>query len=246
MDAIILSAFRLVIGAALFFFVPGFILSVFLFPEKASLKSLERIFIGVIVSILISVADSIICLLTVGLTFITLALSMLAWSAVVMVAALRRWRSVPPSARLAIPSEGHTAYILAGVAALCLIIALTGVTALSSHPTETYYSDFYVLDSNRQTLAYPINVSVGTISPLTLGITNHENGSNTYSGTVTLNNTTIYSFNDLRLDKGQNLEQSLAIPFTTQGESQKVQFTLTDSSTKSYELHLWVNVRGAS
>ncbi|MDD1721535.1 MAG: DUF1616 domain-containing protein [Euryarchaeota archaeon] len=243
METVILSALRLVIGTALFFFVPGFAVSVLLFPRKASLKSLERVLMAIIISIIISVTDSVICLITVGLTFVTLSLSMLAWSAVFMISALVRWRTLPTSDRLTIQWDRDAKYILTGVAALCLVVALIGITALSSHPTETYYSDFYVLDSNHQTLLYPSNVSVGTTSTLILGITNHETGPNTYAGTVKLNNATVYAFDNLELGQGQNLEKPLTIPFTSPGEHQKVQLVLTDSSMKSYELHLWVNVR---
>ncbi len=243
METIILSALRLVIGAALFFFVPGLILSVLVFPKKTSLKSLERVFVAVIISVLVSITDSVICLVTVGLSFTTLSLSLLAWSAVFVIAALLRWRGFPASDRLTMRPDGYTSYILVGMTALCLVIALTGVTALSSHPTETYYSDFYVLDSNHQTLLYPSNVSVGTTSTLILGITNHEKSANTYAGTVKLNNATVYAFNNLELGHEQNLEKPLTIPFTAPGEHQKVQLILTDSSMKSYELHLWVNVQ---
>ncbi len=246
METVIISALRLVVGAALFFFVPGFIISVLLFPKKASLQSLERVLMALVISVLVSVTDSVICLTTVGLTFGSLSLSMVALSAVFMVFALIRWRSLPRSDRLTVRESERTSYILTGVAALGLVLALTGVTAFSSHPTESFYTDFYVLDSNHQTLSYPSNVSVGTTSTLVLGITNHENGSDTYAATVKLNNTTIYTFYNLELRQGQNLEQPLAIPFTSPGEHQKLQFILTDSSMKSYELHLWVNVRQTS
>ncbi len=201
---------------------------------------------AIIISVMVSTADSIICLVTVGLTFISLSLSMLAWSAIFMISALVRWRTLPTPDRLTMRWDGHATYILTGVAALCLVVALTGITAFSSHPTETYYSDFYVLDSNHQTLLYPSNVSVGTTSALILGITNHESSANMYAGAVKLNNATVYAFDNLELSQGQNLEKPLVIPFTSLGEHQKLQFILTDSSMKSYELHLWVNVREAS
>ncbi len=245
MEPIILSALRLVVAAAVFFFVPGLIISVVVFPRKASLKSSERAFLAIIVSVLVSITDGIICF-AVGLTFVTLSLSMLAWSGMFALVALLRWRSVPTPERITMRTNGRAVYALIGVAALCLVIAITGVTALSSHQTETYYSDFYVLDGAHQTLAYPLNVSVGTTSTLVLGVTNHENSSTTYAGTVTLNNTTLYAFDNREVGKGQTLEQPLAIPFTSAGEHQKLQFTLTDSSMKTYELHLWVNVRGSS
>ncbi len=245
MEAVVFSALRLAIGIALFFFVPGLIISVLFFPRRASLKGLERVLTAFIISILVSATDGVICLITVGLTFVTLSLSMLAWSSVFIIPALIRWRGLPASDRLTIRWSGKASLISVAGAAFCLVIALTGVTALSSHPTETYYSDFYVLDSNHQTLSYPSNVSVGATPVVILGITNHESGSNTYAVAIKLNNTTVYTFNNLELRRGQNLEQPLAIPFASLGEHQELQFVLTDSSMKSYELHLWVNVRAS-
>jgi uncharacterized membrane protein len=85
-------------------------------------------------------------------------------------------------------------------------------------------------------------VTQGTSSALILGITNHENNANTYSGTVSLNNSTLYSFDNLTLSLGQNIEKSIVVSFNSSGQKQKLQFTLTDSFNKTYELHLWVNV----
>ncbi len=141
MEIVVLSALRLVIGIVLFFFVPGLFVSVLLFPGKASLKGLERMLTAIVISVIISVVDSVICLVTVGLTFVSLSLSMLAWSVVAIVLALIRWRTLPTSDRLAIRREENTPYVLTAIAALCLIVTLTGVTALSSQPPETYYSD---------------------------------------------------------------------------------------------------------
>src|SRR5674536_405320 len=113
----------------------------------------------------------------------------------------------------------------------------------SSAASDVYKrQEFYVLDSNRQTVDYPTNVTQGASSALILGITNHENNANTYSGTVSLNNSTLYSFDNLTLSLGQNIEKSIVVSFNSSGQKQKLQFTLTDSFNKTYELHLWVNV----
>jgi len=241
MEIVALSAFRILIAIALFFFVPGFILTVLLFPRKEDLKSLERALTAIITSILVSIADGVICLVTIGLNFTTLSLSMLALSAVFAALASMRRRAVPKPERLAMQATDNAVYL--AIAATILCLALVGVAVLSSHPNEATYSELYVLDANRHTLDYPLNVSVGSNSTVILGITNHENGTDTYAGTVTLNNTTIYTFRSLVLHKGENLERPLVIPFTSPGERQKLQFMFTDSSMKSYELHIWVNVR---
>jgi uncharacterized membrane protein len=67
-----------VIGAALLFFIPDFILTVLLFPKKQDLDGLERVLLAVITSILVSMADATSLLVTVGLNFATLALTMFA------------------------------------------------------------------------------------------------------------------------------------------------------------------------
>ncbi|MGD0172366.1 MAG: DUF1616 domain-containing protein [Halobacteriota archaeon] len=244
MDTVILSVFRLLIGAALFFFVPGFLLTVVLFPRKQDLRSLERVSVAVITSILVSIADSTVLLVTLGLDFTTLALSMSALVAVFAASAFVRWRRVLQSDRLVVRGAGNRIVLPAVGAAICLCLALVGTTLLlAPHPNEAGYSEFYVLDSNRQTVAYPTNVTSGTPFTLILGITNYENASNTYAGTVSLGNSTLYRFDNLTLIQGQNVEWPISISVTSLGEKQKLNFTLVDSFDKTYELHLWVNVR---
>jgi uncharacterized membrane protein len=243
MDTVVLSVFRLVIGAAFFFFIPGFILTVLLFPRKTDLNGLERVLVAVITSILVSIADGTILLITVGLSFATLALSMSAISAVFVVLALVRWKGVAQSDRLAVPARDNKVFLPTLAATICLFLVLSGITLLLyPHPNEGGYTEFYVLDSSRQTLAYPTNVTQGTSSTLILGITNRENSTNTYSGTVSLNNTTQYAFDNLTLSQGQNVERPIVVSFNSLGQKQKLQFTLADSFNKTYELHLWVNV----
>src|ERR1035437_2105627 len=244
MDTVVLSVFRLLIGAALFFFVPGFFLTVVLFPKKQDLRSLERTSVAVITSVLVSIVDSTVLLMTLGLDFATLALSMSALVAAFAMAAFARWRGLPQSDRFTVRGAGNPIVLPAVGAVICLCLAFVGTTLLlAPHPNEASYSDFYVLDSNRQTVAYPTNVTAGTSSTLILGITNNENTSNTYVGTVSQGNSTLYRFDNLTLIQGQNAERPIHISFTSVGEKQKLNFTLVDSFDKIYELHLWVNVR---
>jgi uncharacterized membrane protein len=243
MDTVVLSVFRLLIGAALFFFIPGFLLTVVLFPKKQDLRSLERVSAAVITSVLVSIADGAVLLMTVGLDFTTLALSMSALVAVFAASAFARWRRFPQSDRLVVSARNPIVLSAVG-AAICLCLALVGTTLLlAPHPNEASYSEFYVLDSNRQTIAYPTNVTSGTPFTLILGIINHENASDTYAGTVSLGNSTLYRFDNLTLIQGQNVERPISISVTSLGEKQKLKFTLVDSFDKTYELHLWVNVR---
>ena len=244
MDTVVLSVFRLLIGVPLFFFVPGFFFTVVLFPKKQDLRSLERVSVAVITSVLVSIIDGTVLLMTLGLDFMTLALSMSALVAAFATAAFARWRRLPQSDRLVVQGASNPIVLPAVGAAICLCLALVGTTLLlAPHPNGAGYSEFYVLDSNRQTVAYLTNVTAGTSSTLILGITNHENSTNTYAGTVSLGNSTLYRFDNLTLIQGQNVERPIRISLTSLGEKQKLKFTLVDSFDKTYELHLWVNVR---
>ncbi|HYA32770.1 MAG TPA: DUF1616 domain-containing protein [Candidatus Bathyarchaeia archaeon] len=244
MDTVVLSIFRSFFAIALLFFVPGFCLTVLLFPRKQALRSLERSLAAVITSVLVSIADSAFLLITVGLNFATLTLSLSALGALFAAFAFARWRRLPRSDRYAV-FGGNSNFALAALgAAMCLCLAVVGTTILlSPHASETSYSDFYVLDNNGQTVAYPTNVTLGSSTSLILGITNHENATDSYAGTVSLGNSTIYRFGNLTLAQGQNIERTIPISFTSLGDKQKLKFTLADSFNKTYELHLWVNVR---
>ena len=244
MDTVVLSIFRLLIAAALFFFVPGFLLTVVVFPKKQDLRSLERVSAAVIMSLLVSIAAGAALLMTIGLGVTTLALLMSALVAVFAALAFVRWLRLPQPDRLVV-GPAHSSIVIPAVgAAICLCLALVGTTFfLAPQPNEASYSEFYVLDGNRQTVAYPTNVTSASPFTLILGITNHENTSDTYAGTVSLGNSTLYHFNNLTLVEGQNVERPISLSITSVGEQQKLNFTLSDSFGKTYGLHLWLNVR---
>jgi uncharacterized membrane protein len=82
---VVLSVFRLVIGAVLFFLIPSFVLTVLLFPRKQDLYGLQRALIAVITSFLVSMADATLVLITVTLNVATLALTVFVVSAVFVV-----------------------------------------------------------------------------------------------------------------------------------------------------------------
>gem|GEM_PF-5346920 len=80
---------------------------------------------------------------------------------------------------------------------------------VNSPPNEASYCEFYVLDSSRQTVAYLTNVTSGTSFTLILSITNQELASDTYIGTASLGNSTLYRFDNLKLIQGQNVERPI-------------------------------------
>jgi hypothetical protein len=98
---VVLSVFRLVIGAVLFFLIPSFVLTVLLFPRKQDLYGLQRALIAVITSFLVSMADATLVLITVTLNVATLALTVFVVSAVFVVLVYMRWMGVGRSERLA-------------------------------------------------------------------------------------------------------------------------------------------------
>ncbi len=243
MDPVIVTVIRLLVGIPLLLFIPGLLITITLFPKRGDLKTLERLSLSIVVSIVVTIADGVLLLLTIGLNFVSVLVSMLIIVASLALTSLLRVRNLPESDRLAArnidnPSRGITVFI-----AIFVVVALIGVIFASSIKSDQeHFSEFYVLDENGKTLDYPKNVTAGDTGTVIIGITNRELSTNTYRFTILLNNSTIYRSDNITLKTGENHEELVNIPFLSTGKGQKLEFILRDAIGKSYELHLWVNV----
>lgn len=243
MDPVILTVIRLLIGIPLLLFIPGLLITITLFPKKEELTTLERLSLSIVVSVLVTIADGVILLITIGLNFPSVLMSMLIIVASLVVISLIRLRNLPESDRLTLRSVSKPSRGITVVVAIFAIVALIGLIFASSIKSDQEnFSEFYILDQNGKTLDYPKNVTAGDTGKVIVGITNHEAGANTYRYAIVLDNNTIYRSDNITLKKGENREELVNIPFLNKGKGQKLEFILNDAIGKSYELHLWVNV----
>jgi uncharacterized membrane protein len=243
MDPVIVTVIRLLVGIPLLLFIPGLLVTVALFPKRGDLKPLERVSLSIVVSIVVTIADGVLLLLTIGLNFASVLVSMLIIVALLALTSLLRVRNLPESDRLAVQNIGNPSRGIVVVVALFVVVALIGVIFASSIKSDQEnFSEFYVLDENGKTLDYPKNVTAGDTGRVIVGITNHETNTDTYRYTIQLNNSTIYTSDNITLKRGENHEERVSIPFLNAGKGQKLEFILYDAIGKSYELHLWINV----
>ena len=243
MDPVIVTVIRLLVGIPLLLFIPGLLVTITLFPKRGDLKTLERVSLSIVVSIVVTIADGVLLLLTIGLNFVSVLVSMLIIVASLALISLLRVRNLPESDRLAVRNVSNPSRGIMVVVAIFAVVALIGVMFASSIKSDQEsFSEFYVLDENGKTLDYPKNVTAGDTGNVIVGITNREASTNTYRYTILLNNSTIYTSNNITLKRGENHEELVNIPFLSTGKGQKLEFILRDAIGKSYELHLWVNV----
>ncbi|HXY87375.1 MAG TPA: DUF1616 domain-containing protein [Candidatus Acidoferrales bacterium] len=243
MDPVILTIIRLLIGIPLLLFIPGLLVTITLFPKRGDLTTLERLSLSIVVSILVTIADGVVLLITIGLNFLSVLISILIVVASLAVISFMRLRNLSESDRLTLRSVSNVSRGIIVIVTIFAVVALIGLifaSSIKSNPDN--FSEFYVLDQNGKTLDYPKNVTAGDTGKVIVGITNHEANTNTYRYMVLLNNSTIYSSDNITLSKGENHEELVNITFLSKGEGQKLEFILHDSTGKSYELHLWVNV----
>jgi uncharacterized membrane protein len=243
MDPVILTVIRLLIGIPLLLFLPGLLVTTTLFPKRRDLTALERLSLSVVVSIVVTIADGALLLITIGLSFASVLISMLIIVALLAATSLIRARSQPKSDRLTLRNSSTLSRGIIVVVAIFAVVALIGVIFASSvKPSQENFSEFYVLDQNGKTLDYPKNVTAGDTGKAIVGITNRETSTDTYRYMVLLDNSTIYTSDNITLKTGENHEELVSIPFLNIGKGQKLEFILNDLTRKSYELHLWINV----
>jgi uncharacterized membrane protein len=255
---------RPIIGTIAVLFVPGYVFIAALFPQKTTLGNGARLAFSFGVSIVI-------------VPFLELALNYSRWGirlgptlvalvvftlACVIIASVRR-HQLPPEQRFAVnwPGWHHSddrAARRAGstfdrTLSVVLIIAIMASVAVASYALATpksgeHFTEFYLLGANDTLGNYTTNYTVGTPSPATVVIVNHEARDVTYNLVVSENNSTqhavIYS-EQVVISDGQQWQKQVDLVPTLPGDNVKLDFALYADHTTAdpyRDVHLWVNV----
>jgi uncharacterized membrane protein len=207
---------RLVLGLPFLLFFPGYTLMANLFPRKGDLGVVQRVALSVAFSIIVSPAVGFalnflwkieLWPVLVGITAVTAVMSALAW--------IRR-RSIPEEERLEIvltpPFQAGGRFsalnkMLSMVLVLAFLAAIVTLALVVANPKEgERYSGFYV----RGAQSRPTEVSAGEPTIVTLGITNHEMETMTYSIEVRAGVNLLKTTDPIRLAQGGAWENEVS------------------------------------
>ncbi len=108
------------------------------------------------------------------------------------------------------------------------------------------FTEFYIVDAEGLTEKYPREIIFGETSELSIVVVNHEGIAINYKIEVSLNDRNVNEIDDLHLEDGEKMVETLEIKPEVKGESQKLSFFLykDGNSEPLFEpLFLWINVK---
>lgn len=257
---------RAVAGLLLGLFVPGYALSVVLFPRISTARGVPRIALSCGLSLVVTPFLAVIVNSSPwGITLPSLAFSISAFTlASVTLAAFRR-QHLPSTERPINTfllkgdnslyrrfffSQNRFNKTLSLVLVGLIIASAAGLIAYGAIGNSSFnqnYTQLYLLDTNGRTINYPLNYSLGESKPVVVGITNHESSNVQYKLVLMQNNSSssqqLYS-QTLTLADNSTWQQVINIKPTAKGEF-KMEFSLFkgNNTAQPYrEVYLWANV----
>lgn len=260
------------LGVPLALAVPGYLTILLLFPSRRSMDAITRV--------TLSLATSTGIIISAGLLFVFLTLPFtVAWilgvllgiiAALSVLAELRR-RGLPSDDRfypslptLHIPRPTLPEAIVAGGIAMALVASGVVLYTVTTRPTVSTYTTLYLLNSQGIAGNYPLNVTVGSVNGVIIGVLSHENTSMNFGLVVTLLNATdggaqhtTYTSNlsadvvhfspggfigtNFTLEPGQVRQLPMNFTIDVAGTHRLVFVLLKDQNVIYRETFLWVN-----
>ncbi|HSD57307.1 MAG TPA: DUF1616 domain-containing protein [Methanotrichaceae archaeon] len=251
--------------------LPGYLLSIALFPRRYDLAGKGRLAVSIGADILLALLLSLgLSLSPWGLHISSLAASAAAISLVLAAiahfnrSALPRWNRFVPF----ISGSGRSHPVRkreAGIPRrmIVVLLVLTAAVALSTlayttmnagdmgesgeeENGEAHFTEFYV--QGEKDKDHPISISAGSTATTVAGIINHELSAVNYTLRLAQNDSILFQ-KEVQLDHNQSWEGTVDYVLKDPGSWQRLDFLLykDDDFTMPYsEDHLWFNVSGAN
>jgi uncharacterized membrane protein len=263
-DTIIRSA----LGLVMILFIPGYALIAALFPGKSDIDGIERAALSFGLSI------AVVPLIGLGLNFTPwgirldpIIVCLTIFTIICVLAANWRRHAISKEERFSV--DFKKAYVdaradvfddksgldkaLTIILILSILLSIAMVAYVVAVPKQgEKFTEFYILGSGGKADNYPTNFHLNDTKPVIVGVANHEYRNVTYDLVISLNDsirTTQLYTEQLTLADNQTLEKSINLTPDRTGTNMMMEFQLyaDGNMTAPYrELHLWVNVTGAS
>ena len=248
---------RIALGLLLVLFFPGYVLISALYPRREQLSGVERIALGLGLSLaLVPLLGLALNFTPWGIRLTPIVLTLSLWTLVVASIAWRQRGQVIPEERFEIRWEPLLAWlrkprrateVALGVALTVAVFAVVGTVAWKiQQPTPgEAFTEFYILGEQRMLQDYPTNLRVGEFQAYNLGIVNHEGQSVVYTVRAFLGEGLVGSIGPLTLRDGDTWEDTVEVTPTAVGNQQKLEMRLyrQPDSDVYRTVHLFVDVR---
>ncbi|AKB56408.1 MULTISPECIES: DUF1616 domain-containing protein [Methanosarcina] len=257
------SFLRTYLGIILVLFLPGYALTVALFPAKKDLDGIERTAISFGLSI------SIAPLLGLGLNYsswgireIPLLTEFSIFTLLICAVAHYRRGLLPETevfgvsfkrcylsmkARVFEKPESKTDKVIAFILALSILASMGSLVYIIGNSKEgEHFTEFYILGNNSTIGDYPTEFVPGEKGTVIVGVINHEYRPMDYTIDVRLENRLLLeSKKQISLEHNMSWEKPVTFTPPLEGKNMKLEFLLFNESEKTTpyrNLHLWINV----
>ncbi len=250
------SPLRTVLGVPFVLFFPGYTLITALFPAKLDLGGIERFALSIGLSLAVVPLVGLCLNYTPwGIRLAPIMTALYIFTLLMSIAGFYRRKKLSTEQKfqvtlpVALPKWGamrrvDKLFIFAIVIALILVGCFTSYLAVTPKVGDRF-TEFYVLGPNGKLADYPLNMTLGQNGTVILGITNHEYQNITYRVTVSLENQTLTTLDNIQVRSDANWTQSYTFTPEKTGSQMKLEFQLFKQGTAEpyRNLQLLITVR---
>ena len=250
------SALCTVLGLPFLLFLPGYTLTVALFPKKDQLDSIERVALSFGLSIIVVPLTGLVLNYTpwgislysvlISITIFILATSLIAWYRRHRLAGADRF-TISLDMNLA-PWKGQG--FVDKILSVILIVAILGafgtlVYVIAAPKIGERFTEFYILGPEGKAEGYTKELVVGEEAKVIVGIINQEHETVSYRVEVTIDGARYDEIGPVVLHHEDRWEREVGFMPVQIGGSQKVEFLLyKQGQSEAYRrTHLWVDVK---
>jgi uncharacterized membrane protein len=254
--AVPFDPFRVALALAVVLFFPGWSLISTLFPQREPFAPVERIALGLGLSIaMVPLFGIALHMSPWGIRPTSIIAFLTIWNLTWAAAAWLRRRRTMPEERAEVRWGPVWAWVrkprrpfdfVVGALLVSSALAMVGVIAwrIQNQPLGKAYTEFYVLGAEWMLQDYPSTLRVGDPQEFNVGIVNHEGLATSYSIKAFLTGSEVGSVNGLTLEDEEAWRGTVTVTPTAPGDTLKLEFYLyRDPGSEVYhDLHLYVDV----
>lgn len=235
------SRVQQVLGLVFLFFIPGYVLTAFLFPHRERPGRAIRVGFSFGLSIVTAVFIGFLLAVTpwgftvgsirVALVIFTLLVAALAWYRRRRADEERQFR---PSHTSSLAGIRHAllsgSRVYRALVVVLVLVILGGIGAygfiMAKPAPEQPFTEFYLLGTGGEADDYPSSLAAGETGVVIVGIANHEGRTAEYRLQIYVDGEVLSETAPIIIPDGESRENETAFSITRPGESRKVEFLL--------------------
>jgi uncharacterized membrane protein len=248
-----------IITVPVLLFIPGYVMTIALYPKKDDLETIERIALSFGLSIATAMLFGLILSFTSGIRLTSIMFALCLYTVILFLIAAFKQGKLPDEERFSvrfnkifdlIANELDTNRSIkdrfsTGILIFSIVLAISLLYFVITVPKiGEKFTEFYILGPEGKADNYSTDLKYNSPSHVLIGVANHEYIPVNYTVQVVLENN-ILTDTWFRLNHNETWEQNVTYIPEKIGNNMKLEFLLfkEDNFTASYrELYMWVNI----